>query len=863
MDAYDRGKHNMRNNNKKVINRLAIQSIKKNIRSIIMILSVVLINFMLYTIFSVGFSYYDNYKTLNNRLQGSMANVSFMNPTKKQLGEIHNLDYIADYGTQFYCGQVAQHYKSDSAIVMTYYSKNEWNKHIKPTISDFKGEYPKKENEIAISEWSLHQLNHNGGIGSKIALTYRVNDKEYSKKFVVTGIFRDYLLGTNGTSKSANVAAEILYNKTNGIYYNQYGNILVSKPFANKNEQVGSKVAMLELKDKAKDADKINNRLKKDLSISSNQNLMSFGLHTQSENGTQFVVASMLIACIIILSGYFLISNIMRISVVKEIHYYGQLKTIGATRKQLKHFVRRQVMIYGVLGTPVGIVLSVFFSLYFVPKIINLITAGSSIDGVLPISTSFNVLIFVFTVAFVFFTLFISCNKSVRIVNRITPVEAMKFNSAANLKSKRITIRSKTGGKIYKMALRNVFIDKEKAISVFISLFVGLLAFLTIHTAFSHPDYSIRFKRSQPYTFNIKNIPEPKNENSSWITKKDVKDIKNVNGVNHIVAVQATNVLLNPDASVFGKNIKSKLDFYDKSNEYYRENPQEYCATMVVLNEAQIDNFATYSKKYNKNAFIEGTAVIGMTNDIAPKSIGKNIEVTPMRTEEKMSFQLLNLFMQDSNYLKNAESYYIPDNDNIVLFVSEKGMERITNTPNIVELKIMSNRKYDKVINEKLETIFDLNKVEIKSQMATENSLSPMIEGLQIGGSCFSFILILIGVLNFMNVIITSVEIRKKELAILQAVGLSKKQLCRMLIYEALYYVGISILLIITIGVAITEVLVNILHQTMYYFTFMYPVVALCTLSIILIVICIGTSLLLYKYITKQSISTNINLNVD
>lgn len=855
----------MRNNNRKIINRLAKQSIQKNIRSLIMILSVVIINFMLYTIFSVGFSYYDNYNILNNRLQGTNANISFMNPTDKQIEKINDLKYITGYGIQSYCGQIVNHDTTDSAIVMSYYSDDEWNENIKSTISDFVGEYPKKENEIAISKWTLNQLKHNGEVGSKISLTYMVNEKEYSKEFVITGIYKDYLLGTNDTTKSANVAAEILYNKANGINYNKYGNIIVSQNFATDNEQSGSKVVMLTLKNVSADAKEINDMIKNDLSISSEQNLMSFGLNSQSDNGIQFIIVSILIAFIIILSGYFLISNIMRISVIKEIHYYGQLKTLGATKKQLKSLVKKQVMIYGILGTPVGIALSVFFSIYLVPKIINLIIAGSSIDGLLPVNTSFNLLIFIFTIIFVFFTLFISCTKSTRIVNRITPIEAMKFNISANLKNKnkKDRINSKTGCKIYKFAFRNVFGDKKKAISVYISLFIGLLAFLTINTAFAHPDYSIRFEKSQPYTFNIKNLSGSKNENISQISEKKLEEIKKMDGVDDIVAVQATNVYLKPDATVFDEDLQSKLDFYNKDAEYYQKNPEEYCATMIVLNEKQIENFAKLEKNYDKDEFINGTAVIGLTNNISSKRIGNDIEVTNIETKQKNSYQLVNLFTQDSDYLKNAENYYIPDNDNIILFVSEKGMYRITNNSNIIELKISANRAYDKKINENLVNIFDLNKVEIKSQMSTENSLSPMIEGLKIGGSCFSFILILIGLLNFINVIITSVETRKKELAILQAIGLSRKQLCRMLIYESLYYVGVSVFLIATLGVAITKVLVSVIHRSMYYFVFMYPVNALIALSIILIVISIATSMILYKAIVKQSISNNINLNTD
>lgn len=855
----------MQNNNKKIINKLSVKLIQKNTRSFIMILSVIIIFFMLYTIFSVGFSYYDNYKIMNTRIQGTNANVSFTNPTVEQLDKIKDLNYISTYGIQTYCGQIIDQNLKDSTIVMTSYSNNEWINNIKPTISDFKGKYPKEKNEIAMSKWTLDKLKLNAKIGSNITLSYMVNDVKYNKEFTLTGIFKDFLLGTNNSTKSANVAAEILYNRSNGINYNQYGNIIVSQEFTTENEQAGSKIVMLTLKDKNFDSKKINDLIKEDLSISSTQNLMTFGLNNQSDNGIEFIIASLLISLFIILSGYFLISNIMRISVIKDIHYYGQLKTLGATKKQLSSLVKKQVMIYGLLGIPVGIILSVCFSIYLVPNIINLVISGSSIQGLLPVNTSFNLLIFILSIIFVFFTLFISCTKSTRIVNKITPIEGIKFNILANFKNnnKKHKIKSKTGCKIYKMAFRNVFEDKKKAMSVYLSLFIGLLAFLTTNSVFAHPDYSIRFRKSQPYTFNIKNNTGSKSENISEISEKDIEVINQLKGIKNIIAVQGINVFLKPDPDVFNKNLQDKLQFYDKDTKYYLENPEEYCATIIILKENQINKFIKYNNNYDKNKFEDGNGVIGLSNTISPNKIGKKIEITNGETNKKNSFELVNLFSQSTEYLKDAENYYLPENDNIILFVSEKGMERISNDYKTFELKISSDRFYDNEINEKLIDMFDLNKVTIKSQMETENSLSPMIEGLKIGGNCFSFILILIGILNFINVIITNMEIRKKPIAILQAIGLSRKQLCKMLIYESLYYVGISIVLLATIGVSITKILVNIIHQSMYYFKFIYPINTLIILSIMLIIICITISLLLYKNIIKQSISNNIKLNTD
>lgn len=71
-------------------------------------------------------------------------------------------------------------------------------------------------------------------------------------------------------------------------------------------------------------------------------------------------------------------------------------------------------------------------------------------------------------------------------------------------------------------------------------------------------------------------------------------------------------------------------------------------------------------------------------------------------------------------------------------------------------------------------------------------------------GGLLSFILALIGILNFINSVITSVQTRRQELAVLQSVGMTGKQLKKMLIGEGLWYTAITVLITLTIGSLIT-----------------------------------------------------------
>ena len=81
----------------------------------------------------------------------------------------------------------------------------------------------------------------------------------------------------------------------------------------------------------------------------------------------------------------------------------------------------------------------------------------------------------------------------------------------------------------------------------------------------------------------------------------------------------------------------------------------------------------------------------------------------------------------------------------------------------------------------------------------------------QLCGGALSFIVGLVGVLNFFNAILTGIIARKREFAVLQSIGMTGRQLKTMLVYEGLFYalgaVAISLVLALALGpVAFTAV---------------------------------------------------------
>lgn len=121
-----------------------------------------------------------------------------------------------------------------------------------------------------------------------------------------------------------------------------------------------------------------------------------------------------------------------------------------------------------------------------------------------------------------------------------------------------------------------------------------------------------------------------------------------------------------------------------------------------------------------------------------------------------------------------------------------------------------------------------------------------------------SGILILIGVINFINVMLTGIFTRRTELAVMESVGMTQKQVRRMLMLEGIYYAGITLVLILTLGSGILYLVGFMTEKTADYAVYRYPWGWLAILSSLIFAICILAPILVYRVAAKESITARL-----
>ena len=126
------------------------------------------------------------------------------------------------------------------------------------------------------------------------------------------------------------------------------------------------------------------------------------------------------LALLIGFTGYLIIYNVFQISVTNDIRFYGLLKTIGTTPRQLRRIIRHQALALSLAGIPLGLAAGWLVGGQLTPVVI------AQLDGVVSV-VSVDPVIFLLAALFSLVTVFLSCRKPGRMAGRVSPVEAVRY----------------------------------------------------------------------------------------------------------------------------------------------------------------------------------------------------------------------------------------------------------------------------------------------------------------------------------------------------------------------------------------------------------------------------------------------------
>ena len=737
----------------------------------------------------------------------------------------------------------------DLAIAMQYYDNTEWEKHYKEAISNIKGEYPKKENEIMLSEDALSQLGiKKPKLDMEIPLSYISKDGEQKDTFTLSGWFRSYT-GTGMAFLSESYCQEHGYTMQNsGVL-----SISLDNP-----------------KDNFYD-------IQDDITLNENQTFQG-SVSMSSSSGSVYAMIILLVF-FIIGSGYLLIYNVLYISISRDTRFYGLIKTLGTTEKQIKTLVKRQALTFGCIGIPIGIILAGVLSFGIVPVILeNAFDSGKSI---MDAEMFFHPSIFILSIIFSALTVWISCNAPAKVAGKISPIEALRYQNFASTKTK--NRNSTNGGKLHVMAYHNVFRDKKRAFLVFISLFMGITMILGVNGVLGSFKAENYVEKYMDYDFEYTDIQfrqyEQPNKEIPQFDEQFVEEINQIGGVENVDVQKAVWAGIDFDEAVLEDfmEIKYEDSRYKSDGQSYQEmvadlkkyaNAGDYGCYITTLDDKVIEE---YNAKHpdtpiDIEKFQRGeTAISGMDTEYnAPNTalVGKTLSLTADSSDGKATDFLIDGSFYFEDYENNLSEgighrkaiSIVPD----IIYVSEAGIERLTKTPIIsgIGIDIKDMNQVEQIDSELQALNGTLTKTEwdYKSSLEKIEGFNQMTYAESILGNGAAILLIVIGLINFINVMLTGVVARKNEFAVMESIGTSKKQSKKILTLEGGIYALITTGLIMTLGNAFLLLVADAVPHMADYAKFEYPFALVICLIFAIFIICLSVPAIVYRAVSKETV---------
>lgn len=820
------------NDNRAIVKRLIKRSLKSNQkRNFFIVMAITLTTLLIGSVFSIGMSLVESRKMDQIRLAGTVAHAAVGHPTASQVEQLKALDYVNVVGTDNNVGFVKNTPEMGKiTLTLHYFDTTDWEELHSPAYMDIEGNYPEKENEIMVPLVVLKRLGIDTPyIGMEIPLTYFTDsenkDALISESFRLSGWFTSY-----GFAQSINTAGVIFVSQE------------LSQKYGKTVEKDGSATMMF---DDESRVSQYCSALVTDLGLSENQPVVVSEIYDTNTGQVTTLIVLCAIVVFLSLTGYLLIYNVLYISVSRDVRFYGLLKTLGTTPKQIKRIVVGQVLQLCFIGIPIGIILALLLSFKIIPFFISGLGAIST-EAVV----SFSPFIYLGAVIFPLLTAVLGASKPAKKAAGISPIEAQRY-TGVEVKTKHT--RSSAHGKPYKMAFRNIFRDKKRAGVVLLSLFLGITTFLTVTTLV----FSMNIAKYIESTFESDFVLE----NRAWPTQKFdstfIEKLESLPGFEALSVTTWATMSLDYSPDAFGEyiaNLPSQDMQEQVANWTEKDIYENFHGFILGVDSAMLMKPGVLDSPIDMDAFERGEIALIETDNPNLFNNVHELTLSPSKQSDndptgnpKMNLSLGGFVLIES---KDFSSGLAP-----TILISNTLMREWLNEPIVSKINLDVSSDDEKNVLLALKQIIGRDyEIALSSKMEAMEAMNSAKMVLLVLGGGIALVIALIGILNFVNVMSVSIMVRKRELATLASIGMSRKQIKKMLIHEGLGYAVITLILVLSVGNSVTYGLFKLFQQQASFATFTYPFIPMVVTIMGVLAVCFITPQMLYRSINKSTI---------
>lgn len=218
--------------------------------------------------------------------------------------------------------------------------------------------------------------------------------------------------------------------------------------------------------------------------IKLNENLIKLEdnpIKTKEDSGLGVVV--FILCGIIVVTSVFCIKNSFDISITEKIRQYGMLRSVGATKKQIRKNVLFEATALGLVGVPLGILVGIVASFILV-KVSNyyLESMRQELKNMI-IYLDMSWIAIIVAIVLGFITVYLSALSSARRAAKVSPIESIRNSANIKIKAKKLKcpkIIKKMFGIGGEISHKNLKRNKRKYRTTVISIVVSVFTFIAL-----------------------------------------------------------------------------------------------------------------------------------------------------------------------------------------------------------------------------------------------------------------------------------------------------------------------------------------------------------------------------------------------
>lgn len=883
----------MKVSNRGCIGRLSLRALRANrTRNIVAVLAIALTAMLFTSLFTIALSINEGMQQSTFRQVGGYSHGSFKYLSREQLDEMKDDPLIAEHGERLFLGMPQKAPFQKSHVELSYMDANtaRWM-YSEPT----EGRLPEEGTDEAAAE--THVLDLLGvphELGAQFTITFDVDGRETTQTFTLSGWW---------TGDEISVASQVLLPESRvhavldeigcqpqpGGLYGTWNMDLMLKS--------GTRHIEADLNEILSHYGYQSEDEREERYIGTGVNWGYSGAQLSNvDMETLAIIIGVLL--LILFTGYLIIYNVFQISVAGDIRFYGLLKTIGTTPRQLRRIIHFQALLLSAAGIPLGLLAGWLAGIQLVPIIVAQLSAVVVVSSVSPV-------LFLGAGTFALVTVLISCRRPARMAARVSPIEALRYTEGGSVKRK--GLRRSKGVSLFSMAAANLGRSRGKTVITMLSLALAVVLLnvtVTLGNSFDLDKYTShftatdfivggagRFKLYTPFSTDSA-VPEEAIETiqalggitdggrvygatsqmlefvsesyfrqaqGGWYTPEGLETVlewaeRNDKGeIGTRVQISGMEPFALDHLRVFEGDLdKLKESGEDKryiaavylSNDYGEIHPDSHWAKLGdTVTIRYIDESELYYRDTGE-VIPEGEA-ISETRPWASRAVKyRDIEYEVAALVE-VPYALAYRYYGADEFVMNAEDFIRDTGTNSVMYYAFDTTDEATAPMEAFIKDYTENQNPD---------------LDYESKGSyTEEFDSTWSMFMMLGGA-LSFIVGLVGVLNFFNAIVTGIASRRRELAVLQSIGMTDRQLKGMLMLEGLLYtLGAAALALLVVALSapfVGDAMENLFWFLTYRLT-VWPVAAILPLFLLLgILIPMQSSRAAQKYSVIERLRT-------